>query len=280
MKRMRIMGLCLVAAFALTAIGAGTASALPEIGRCVAKAGTGKYKDANCTKKAGSKAEEKQFEFVKGPVEGKTKFTSAGGEGVLETVSGTKIVCTTQSATGKYKRLSTGVTKEVEGVIARFEGCAIPALGTPCASGAEAGVISTQSLKGPLGYISGEKTLTPVVGQDLTPTKAKGLFAEFKCLEGGITVKVKGKEGAAEGGRTGANCIIAPVKNANEMSLTATQVYEGSGGKQNPQHFQDKGTTLSKFCNLESNTNGGAFEAATQALTTVVTNEEALEIKA
>jgi hypothetical protein len=277
MKRMRIMGLCLVAAFALTAIGAGSASALPEIGRCVAKAGTGKYKDAACTKKAGAKAEEKQFEFVKGPEVGKTGFTSAGGEGVLETVSGTKIICTTQSATGKYKRLSTGVTKEVEGVIAKFEGCGIPAIGAKCKTKGEAeGVISTLSLKGPLGYISGEKTTSPVVGQLLTPTKAKGLFAEFECLGGGIVVKVKGKEGAVEG-KTGGNCIIAPVKNANEMSLTATQVYEGSGGKQNPQHFQ---LSTSKYCNLESNTNGGAFEAATQALTTVVTNEEALEIKA
>ena len=277
MKRIKIMGLCLVAVLALVAIGAGTASALPEIGRCVAKAGTGKYKDANCTLKAGSKVEEKQFEFLKGPEPGKTGITSAGGEGVLETVSGTKIVCKTQSATGKMKRLSTGVTKEVEAVIAKFEGCAIPALETPCKTKGQAeGVITTFSLKGPLGYISGEKTKTPVVGQMLTPTKAKGLFAEFECLGGGLIVKVKGKEGAAEG-KTGGNCIIAPVENANEMSLTVKQVYKGSGGKQEPQHFQ---LSTSKFCNLESNTNGGTFEAATQALTSVVTSEEALEIKA
>ena len=278
MKRMRIMGLCLVAAFALTAIGAGTASALPEVGRCVAQAGTGKYKNSNCTEKAGAKVEEKQFEFKKGAkseTEG-VHFTSAGGEGVLETVSGTKIVCKTQSATGKYDQDS-GVIKEVEGVVAKFEGCSIPALETPCnTKGQAAGTISTFLLKGPLGYISGEKTKTPVVGQELTPEKAKGLFAEFECLGGGIVVKVKGKEGAAEG-KTGGNCVIAPVENANEMSLTAKQVYSGSGGKQSPQHFQ---LATSKFCNLESNTNGGAFEAATQALTTVVTNEEALEIKA
>jgi hypothetical protein len=277
MKRIKIMGLCLVAALALAAIGAGTASALPEIGRCVAKAGTGKYKDANCTKKAGSKVEEKQFEFLKGPEPGKTGITSAGGEGVLETASGTKIVCTSQTATGKLKRLSTGVTKEVEAVIAKFEGCGIPAIGAICKSkGQPEGTIVTFSLKGPLGYISGEKTTSPVVGQLLTPTKAKGLFAEFECLGGGIVVKVKGKEGAVEG-KTGGNCIIAPVENANEMSLTAKQIYKGSGGKQQPQHFQP---STAKFCNLESNTNGGAFEAATQALTTTVTDEEPLEIKA
>jgi len=272
------MGLCLVAAFALTVIGAGTASALPEIGRCVAQAGTGKYKDANCTVKAGKLVSEKAFEFKKGAkseTEG-VHFTSKGGEGVLETVSGTKITCKTQSAVGKYDQDS-GVIKEVESVVASFEGCGIPALETKCNStGAEEGKISTFLLKGPLGYISGEKTKTPVVGQELTPEKAKGFFAEFKCLGGGITVKVKGKEGAVEG-KTGGNCIEAPVANANEMSTTATQTYSGSGGKQSPQHFQ---LSTSKYCNLESNTNGGAYEAATQALTTVVTNEEALEIKA
>src|SRR5438105_10627578 len=138
MKRMRMMGLCLVAVFAVTAIGAGTASALPEIGRCVAQAGTGKYKDANCTEKAGTKESEKQFEFKKGALATSLGFTSKGGEGVLETVSGTKIVCKTQSATGKYKRNATsGATKEVVSVIAVFEGCGIPALETPCQSGAE-----------------------------------------------------------------------------------------------------------------------------------------------
>ena len=278
MKRMRIMGLCLVAAFALTAIGAGSASAAVEVGRCVPQAGTGKYKNANCTEKAGKLVSEKAFEFKKGAkseTEG-VHFTSAGGEGVLETVSGTKIVCKTQSATGKYDQ-DTGSIKEVEGVVAKFEGCGIPALETPCKTKGQAeGTISTNLLKGPLGYISGEKTKTPVVGQELTPEKAKGLFAEFECLGGGIVVKVKAKEGAIEG-KTGGNCVIAPVEKPNVMSTTATQEYSGSGGKQSPQHFQ---LATSKYCNLESNTNGGAFEAATQALTTVVTNEEALEIKA
>jgi len=273
MKRMRIMGLCLVAVFASSALAASSSFGAAEIGRCVAQAGTGKYKDANCTVKAGKLVSEKAFEFKKGAE--KVNFTSKGGEGTLETVSGTKITCKTQSAVGKYDSDS-GVIKEVESVVASFEGCGIPALETKCQSGTEEGKISTFLLKGPLGYIAGEKTKTPTVGQELTPEKAKGFFAEFKCLGGGITVKVKGKEGAVEG-KTGGNCIIAPVEKPNEMSTTATQTYSGAGGKQVPQHFQ---LSTSKYCNLESNTNGGAYEAATQALTTVVTNEEALEIKA
>jgi len=276
---MKIMGLCLVAVFAVTAFAASSALALPEIGRCTSST-VGKYKNNACTEKASSteKGNTNKFEFHKGAAAegvGSTGFSSAGGEGVLETVSGTKITCETQSASGKYDQ-DAGLIKEVEGVIATFKGCSLPLLGVKCNTvGAPEGEIKTNLLKGPLGYISGEKTKTPVVGQELTPEKAKGQFAAFECTSS-VKVVVKGKEGAVEG-KTGGNCIIAPVENANEMSLTAKQVYKGSGGKQEPQHFQ-LGT--SKYCNLESNTNGGAFEAATQALTTTVTNNEALEIKA
>src|ERR1700694_5205198 len=99
MKRIRITGLCLVAVFAMSAIGAASASALPEVGRCVAKAGTGKFKDAGCTVKAGKLTSEKNFEWLKGAAseaESSTKFTSSGGEGILETAIGTKIKCATQ----------------------------------------------------------------------------------------------------------------------------------------------------------------------------------------
>jgi len=278
MKRMRIVGLCLVAAFAFSAFAASSSFGAAEIGRCVAQAGTGKYKNAACTEKAGKLVSEKAFEFKKGAkseTEG-VHFTSAGGEGVLETVSGTKITCKTQSASGKYDQ-DTGVIKEVEGVIATFKGCELPLISASCQTvGSATGEISTKLLKGPLGYISGEKTKTPVVGQELTPEKAKGAFAEFECGGGAVKVIVHGKEGAVEG-KTGGNCIIAPLSEVNVMSTTVSQTYSGSGGVQSPQHFQ---LATSKFCNLESNTNGGAFERATQALTTTVTNEEALEVKA
>jgi hypothetical protein len=262
-----MMGLCLVAAFALTAIGAGTASALPEVGRCVAKAG-GKYKDSNCTAKVTSGG---TFEFTKSGE--KLNFTSAGGEGVLETKSGTKVVCKTQSATGKYDADGSPASiKEVENVVAKFFGCGIPALGIACNSaGAGPEEIVTKSLHGPLGYISGEKTKTPVIGQELTPDVKLGAFAEFSC--GGGAAKVVVKEGAEKGG----NCIIAPVESPNVMSTTAKQKYSGSAGVQNPQHFQNLKPPI---CNLESSLNGGAAERATQALETTVTNEEALEIKA
>jgi hypothetical protein len=267
MKRMRIMGLCLVAAFALSAIGAVSASALPEVGRCVEKvSSTSKYTDANCTKKAvkGNGT----HEFLKGAkseTEG-VHFTSAGGEGVLETEAGTKVVCQTQTATGKYDQ-DTGAIKEVESVVARFNTCAIPALGIACNSkGAAPEEIVTSSLHGPMGYI---KKLAKSVGQELTPDVKKGAFAEFECGGGAAKVVVK------EGTHGGHNCVIAPVTPVNVMSTTAEQVYSGAAGKQSPQNFEGK-----TVCNLESGLNGGAAEPATQSLTTTVTNEEALEIKA
>lgn len=275
MKRMRMMGLTLVAVFALGAVAASSAFALPEVGRCVAKAGTGKYKNANCTEKAGSKTTEKQFEFQKEIT--KNQFTSAGGEGILETAAGTKVVCKTQSATGQYDvdiSPTTGKqlpTNEVEKVIAKFQGCAIPALGITCkTAGAPEGEIVTNALAGKLGYISGKGTKTPVVGQELHPELKKGLFATFECGGGAAVVKV------GEGPGKGGDCIIAPVGPANVSSTTVEQKYSGASGVQNPQHFE--GST--KICNLESNLNGGAFERATQQLTTTVTSEEALEIKA
>jgi hypothetical protein len=265
MKRIRIIGLCLVAAFALAAVAATTAAALPEIGRCVAQPGTGKYKDANCTLKAKTLASEKQFEFKKGAE--KVGLTSVGGEGVLETEAGTKVVCKTESATAKLDQDS-GVIKEVENVVARFNTCAIPALGIACQSkGAGLEEIVTSSLKGPMGYI---KKSPASVGQELTPEKAKGAFAEFECGAGAAKVVVK------EGTHGGHNCVIAPVAPINVMSTSAEEIYSAaSPGHQNPENFEGK-----TECNLESALNGGAAERATQSLTATVTSEEALEIKA
>jgi hypothetical protein len=260
MKRMRIMGLCLVAVFAISAIGAVSASALPEVGRCVAKA-KGKYTDANCTKLAvkpviGTK------ERAKGSG-GANGFTASGGEGVLETEGGTKVICKTQSAVGTYDE-DTGAIKEVEGVTATFSGCELPIITASCQSGAEAGVIKTNVLQGPLGYIS---KAGKTVGQELTPFVKKGAFASFECGAGAVKIVVK------EGAKLGHNCVIAPVANSDEMSLTAKQTYSGAAGKQNPQNFEGK-----TICNLESAANGGPAERATQALTTTVTNEVELEI--
>jgi hypothetical protein len=120
---MRIMGLCLVAVFAFTAFAASSASALPEVGRCVEKVEVkSKYTDKNCNTKA-VKGNGK-FEFVKGDGGGSTTFTGSSGTSFLETESGTKIECSGSSAAGKWDE-DTGAIKEVESVIAKFTGCTL-----------------------------------------------------------------------------------------------------------------------------------------------------------
>jgi hypothetical protein len=274
MRRARIAAICLAAGLVSGGLAASNALGAAEIGRCVAQAGTGKFKDANCTEKAGTKIEEKQFEFKKGGEA--LGYTAAGGEGVIETVSGSKLVCKARNETGKYDDDS-GTIKEVEEVVMTFKGCELPIFSASCQNpGAPAGEITTLPLKGPLGYISGEKTTKPVVGLELTPETAKGVFEEYECAKGAIKFIVKGEEGAVEG-KTGGNCVIAPFSEVNVMSASFQQTYSGEKGVQNPQHFQ---LATSKFCNLIVNSNGGAFERMTWAITSTITNEEALEIKA
>jgi hypothetical protein len=286
MKRMRIMGLCLVAAFAISAIAAVSASALPEVGRCLAQPNTGKYKNAGCTEKAKTLVSEKQFEWHKGAA-GElvgVGFTASGGVGTLETESGTTITCKTQSASGKYDQ-DTGIIKEVETVVATFKGCELPLLTAECKTvGSAPGEIKTAKLKGALGYVSGEKTLPPVipvVGQELkAEAGTKAAFATFECGGGAVKVIVKGSlKSVIVGGveHKGGACLIAPLSEVDVMSTTVNQTYSGSGGNQEPSHFQ---IATWKYCNLESNTNAGPFEKATQALVTTVTGEEALEVKA
>ena len=82
MRHIRMLGLCLVAALAVGAYAVSSASALPEFGKCEAKAG-GKYKDANCTEKA--KKGQGAYEWKKGSELAPVKFSgkNVGSGGVL-----------------------------------------------------------------------------------------------------------------------------------------------------------------------------------------------------
>jgi hypothetical protein len=253
------------------AMAAGSASALPEVGRCVAQAGTGKYKAANCTEKAGKLVSEKSFEFKKGAVQ--KSFTGGGGVAVLETASGTKIVCTRESAVGEYNE-TLGAIRAVRKVILSFKDCQLPLLDTTCrTAGAEEGEFVTSPLKGKLGYVSGKGTKTPTVGQELRPEKAKGPFLEFECAGGAVKVKV-GVRGTTPNGN---DCIIGTLETVNAMSATFAEAFNGSAGLQSPQAFE---TTPTKPCNLETNTNGGEYERIMLVFTSTVANEEPLEVKA
>src|SRR2546427_8663919 len=140
MKRMSIVGLSLIAAFAMSAIGAaGASAAAPEFGRCLnISPATGKFKTAACTAKAS--ATEHNFEWFPGdgtaakngekrPIV-KNKFTSKLNSATLATLEsegGTKITCKTQVLT--HPAEITGA-KTVAKIQAKYNSC--KALGVGC----------------------------------------------------------------------------------------------------------------------------------------------------
>jgi hypothetical protein len=258
MKRMRVVGLCLVAVFAISAITASAASAAasPEFGRCKAKAG-GKFKNSGCTLLAKSATEEK-FEWEKSLAKNKFKAKQkAETLATLETVGGTKITCTSEENSGAEYNLP----KKVSKIVAEFSGCETSKI--PCNSvGEPSGKITTHSLAGTLGV---EKLFVKEGKVEESKNKlevqlfpeAGVALANFTCST--INVEVKG-------------CVAHPVS-SGKMLLTATEKFTASKGEQKPDKFL--GGPVDE-CALESN-GGAGFEEAGQTITAIVTGEEKLE---
>jgi hypothetical protein len=147
MKRMSIVGLCLIAAFAMSAIAVTSASAsAPEFGKCIKKAvasGEG-FSDAGCTLHVttGAKFEWKNWESIthKGATSVMTSELAT-----LESEGGTKISCKHQH-TPAFQ--ITG-EKTVNGVVGEYEECASSAV--PCENTATSGDINTTVLEGEIG---------------------------------------------------------------------------------------------------------------------------------
>ena len=301
MKHLKIMGLCLVAVFAIAAVAASSASALPEWGQCVAKAG-GKYSDGNCVTKA--KLGTGTFEFHKGPEVAQKKFEghNVGSGGVLtahfhgcsvesrraptcrvgeeETVAEPiTIECESETNHGEAAG-----TKEVKNVTVKFLGCKVFG-SAPCSNGTNVGEILVNILKGSLGYIN---KATKEVGLLLEPAQKKGEFAKFTCA--GILTTVVGvgnkTEGAAYAPETtgGFDGIISPITPVNTMSKEFTQVYTTNEAAENvPSHFAGKHNELleSYLFNNESG-ESTKWSPAGETITNVNTQSsgEEVEIKA
>jgi len=268
MRRIKIVGLCLVAVFAMGAVFAGTASASFEYGRCL-KEGEKKlnnYDSAKCTKLAsedpGTEAEKlKKGSFVWHPgVPPKAGFTAKLKPetiATLETKAGTKVTCKALVAAGKYTGLK---TVEVNSLV--FTGC--ESGGIKCnTTGKGTGEISVKELEGELGIITkGETTVKDKIGNVLWPkggTPTSGAeFVEFNC--GGLTVNVK-------------NSVISPVT-SNAMKLIATVKYTAAKGVQKPTKFLGGPNMF-----LESSFAKAAYEQSGQSATTLQTNEEKVEVR-
>ncbi len=224
MRHVRMLGLCLAAVLAVGAYAVSSASALPEWGKCEAKAG-GNYKNSNCTEKAKPKGSG-SYEWRKGSELANVPFTGAnvGSGGVLYAewaICGgeyeqpgkfTRAECEASTLNGhSYHRVHDGYPtiectaenssgeasgkNEVKGVHVTFTGC--KALGSIPCENAGPEEITTTELKGKLGYISKPNK---EVGVLLEPVKKHGAFAEFVCPGLGLTTVVgvgSKKEGAA-----------------------------------------------------------------------------------
>jgi len=209
MKRIRIVGLCLVAVFALSALVASSASAaLPEYMVCVkaSKVGklyTGHYTDKLCSKHA-TPAEEaagktNKYERAEWKKAKKFKFTGKNVNGTprnnivdpfgVNMVKGEKAqvkgttTCTSEKVTGEV----TGAKTEKWST--EYKGC--EGLGTPCnTAGDKSGVIKTEELEGTLVYIK-KSTNTP--GLRVKGLGKEGLLAQYECANKELQVLVHGE---------------------------------------------------------------------------------------
>jgi hypothetical protein len=311
MRHLRMVGLCLVAVFAIAAVAATSASALPEWGQCYAKEGTGKYLK-NCVTKATTKTlPAAKYEWRKGTEVAKKHFEggNVGSGGVL---AGEYIGCATEAgdvyrgpetaceSKGGVKNVLLGKpisvecesehnageaagAKEVKNVSVVFRGC--KALGSiPCSNTPNVGEIQVNPLKGALGYINKSKK---EVGVLLEPFVKHGEFAKFNC--GGSIATVVGvgneKEGAAyspekTGGYDG---IISPITPVNTMTSAFTQTYTMNAKFENiPSKFEGKHIELleSYLFNPEKPEYTSMWSKAGETITNVNTPEEEVEIKA
>jgi hypothetical protein len=171
MKRMRILGLAILAVFALGAITAAGASAVePGWYECAKEAG-GKF-EKGCGKEGGKGG------YTLKPGIGKGKaFKGKGGLAKLHTWIPEKgdvpVECEKFTDSGNIALPNLTVK-----VVAKFSKC--KAAGFVCQSGAKKGEIVTNPLAGELGYV--EKA-GPKVGASLASEAepGKGLLAEFTC---------------------------------------------------------------------------------------------------
>ena len=187
MNRIKVMGLCLVAVFALAAVAASSASASPGWYECAkaAKSGklyTGNYVDKLCatpaTKAQEEAGKENKYTLKAGIGKGKG-FKGKSGATTLwtETPLGitAKVTCTGATDSGKLALPN----KEYD-VVAIFKGCETG--GNKCASaGAKAGEIKTNNLAGELvdiaSYSAGGAGTGVVLGSEAGPESPQVVFS-------------------------------------------------------------------------------------------------------
>jgi hypothetical protein len=217
-RHVRMLGLCLVAVFAVAAFGASSAMAGPQFGKCVVAEGEfkAKYVDSNCTEKSPKEsrvyrwenAKEVEEERIAKGKEGPVPFSGVGGKGLLNTA---EFVCNggtyeTQRVTrekcaegGGKEEQNAGIYVECEeetnsgkavgknklaNIEVAFTGCTLEGEIECSSAGAAPYEIKTNTLKGKLGYIEPEGKAKHEAGVLLEPEAGKSHpFAVFTCFE-------------------------------------------------------------------------------------------------
>jgi len=253
MKRIRIVGVCLVAACAFSMVMVASASAIaPEFGRCINVGAEGKQgsfiapaepgKSPECTTTS-TEASKNVYEWFPAFVPSKKwgerpavkkEFTShmtstlatLEGEPAPGKTNGVQISCKHQKLT--HNALITG-KKTVAKIQATYTECASSGVGCQSA-GAAAKEIVTTELGAVLGLQSGTKpAATDKVASLIFPATPKGPLAEFECTNI-LKVRVKGD-------------ILHPAT-VNKMLLKATEKFTATKGEQKPSKFSAKGEPL------------------------------------
>jgi len=234
----------------------------PEFGRCGAapseEVGTktvyhGAFTAASCVKVSGTHTG--HYEWESGvlnahftiKIKELTKVT-------LETINGAKVTCTGETGTGEYTS-----PKTVGGVVLKLTGCELTSGKAKCASsGAAAGEILAKPLEGVLGIDTlGTTAASNKIGLQLYPAGKTGPLMVFSCAS--TTVSVQGS-------------FIVPVT-ADKMLLSSTLKAAAAKGKQRPESFVGGAKAI-----LEESVNSAKPEQAGLTLTTILKNEELLEI--
>lgn len=261
-----MVGLALMAVFALSAIGVSSASAaLPEFLHCtkVAATVTALYETkAACEALKPDKPTKGGWEFLAYLSGEKTTFTSTSGPGSLVAGSN-KINCKADTNKGEVVGPAPG---KIAKTVVIFTGCKLEAFFEifECKSkGAKnKEEIETVALMGNLGYINKS---AKTAGVELLPeTAAEYTNGEIECA--GQKVKVTGK-------------VIGEAKPVNEMNTKGTLKFVASGTKQVPEEIEVEGTKLTGV-KLQSSLNGGANEEAAETTEDTITFGESIEIMA
>lgn len=192
-RRIRIVGLCLIVAFALSAVVASAAQASVQLGQCVkvTKNGEGLYKghfkDKNCTEAAteeeialGAKGNKYNFEGGPGHL---GKFTAKGKEVAFKSGQ-LEIKCKKSSGEGQVRNFDTISARF------RFVSCVNVPRSTKCTSPkSNSGEIETKELVGALGENAKKETMitfehkkSGIEGNPAEP------WTEFDCAESKFTV--------------------------------------------------------------------------------------------